>query len=479
MALLEREAPLRLAAEAVEQARLGHGGTLLVSGEAGIGKSTLIGRLLADLSRGPLVLQGRCEDLSSPRPLGPLHDMDLARRLPLPVREAMNDSGSADALFSSVLDVVGGTTGGTVIVFEDVHWADQATLDLVKYLSRRIGALPVLLVLTFRDDGLGPNHPLRRALNDLPLWSVRRLALQPLSSAAVAALAALAGRPDTGLHRVPELVEAGVLSLDLEQLRLHVREPAAEEETLDLVARAVERECLGRPARAEHFLRAENRGEHVHPAAVPHAGADDAAGTDDAPHLRHAGRRVVHERQHELRQRCVERLVGPREILGGSRPHVGARELSLERRDEGRRRVRRCDVGAATEQLRRERTRSCADVDDLLSCLHACKVREQRREPLGVAAHEVVVGGVRDLEHHLEYSRSGERTHRGRPWRRRDRESRRAMKAHRWPRRARGRAAPSGGRRPGAALCEARPPGGTRPRARAANRPSDAACRRG
>jgi DNA-binding CsgD family transcriptional regulator/tetratricopeptide (TPR) repeat protein len=200
MALLERDAPLRLAAEAVEQARLGRGGTLLVCGEAGIGKSTLIGQVLADLPPGPLVLQGRCEDLPSPRPLGPLHDMAGAQRLPPPLRRAMDNAASADALFSSFLDVVGSTIGGTVVVIEDLHWADQATLDLVKYLSRRIGALPVLLVLTFRDDGLGPDHPLRQALNDLPPWSVRRLALRPLSAAAVAAMASGAGRPDTGLH---------------------------------------------------------------------------------------------------------------------------------------------------------------------------------------------------------------------------------------------------------------------------------------
>ncbi|WP_448172465.1 ATP-binding protein [Rhizobacter fulvus] len=219
MGLLERETPLRLAAEAVDQARRGRGGTLLVCGEAGIGKSTLIEHLLAALPHGPLVLQGRCEDLPSPRPLGPLHDMAVARRLPVPLRERLDDIASADAVFSSFLDLVGATSGGAVVVIEDVHWADQATLDLVKYLSRRIGTLPVLLVLTFRDDGLGPEHPLRQALNDLPPWSVARLALEPLSAAAVAALARVAGRPDTGLHAatggnpffVTEVLASGVV----------------------------------------------------------------------------------------------------------------------------------------------------------------------------------------------------------------------------------------------------------------------------
>lgn len=221
MGLLEREVPLRIAAEAIERARQGRGSTLLVSGEAGIGKSTLIEHLVANLTPGRQVLRGRCEDLLSPRPLGPLHDIALAHPSLLPLKQAMRESASADAVFSSFLDFLAAGRNGSVmvVVLEDLHWADQATLDLVKYLSRRISTLSVLLIMSFRDDELGSAHPLRQALNDLPPWSVQRLALQPLSAVAVAELAAGAGRPDAGLHAatggnpffVSEVLASGVV----------------------------------------------------------------------------------------------------------------------------------------------------------------------------------------------------------------------------------------------------------------------------
>lgn len=221
MGLLEREAPLRLASEAIERARQGRGSTLLVSGEAGIGKSSLIKHLIATLAHGQRVLQGGCEDLFSPRPLGPLKDIALAHALPLSL--AMHDTAAADAVFSSFLELLGAARNGSVVVFEDVHWADQATLDLVKYLARRIGSLPVVLLLSFRNDELGPEHPLRRVLTDLPPWSVTRVALQPLSAAAVAELAARADRPDAGLHAatggnpfyVTEVLASGVVDMQL------------------------------------------------------------------------------------------------------------------------------------------------------------------------------------------------------------------------------------------------------------------------
>ncbi|MBV9174714.1 MAG: hypothetical protein JOZ81_32020 [Chloroflexi bacterium] len=74
----------------------------------------------------------------------------------------------------------------TIAVFEDVHWADEATLDVLGFLARRLGRCSTLLILTYRDDEVGQRHPLRRLLGDLagsPL--VRRLALPRLSEAAI------------------------------------------------------------------------------------------------------------------------------------------------------------------------------------------------------------------------------------------------------------------------------------------------------
>lgn len=196
--LLEREAALRTAFDAIALSRQGRGSTLLVAGEAGVGKSTLIKHLLARLDPSQRVFQGGCEDLFSPRPLGPLRDMALAHDKSL--LEAVQGAVSAEAAFSAFLGVLAGAGPSSVVVFEDMHWADGATLDLVRYLARRIARLPVLLVLSYRDDEVGPVHPLHQVLADLPPWGVERLVLKPLSASAVAELAACAGRPNDGLY---------------------------------------------------------------------------------------------------------------------------------------------------------------------------------------------------------------------------------------------------------------------------------------
>jgi len=85
-------------------------------------------------------------------------------------------------------------------VLEDVHWADEATLDLLKFLGRRATRLPLLAVATVRDDEIGPTHSLRTVLGDLPRGAVHRLELRPLSTQAVTTLAERAGRADAGLH---------------------------------------------------------------------------------------------------------------------------------------------------------------------------------------------------------------------------------------------------------------------------------------
>jgi predicted ATPase len=88
-----------------------------------------------------------------------------------------------------------------IAVLEDLHWADEATLDLVKFLGRRIQHVAALLVLTYRDDELGPRHPLRIVLGDLATASAVRLPLPPLSVAAVRALAANQPLDAEALHR--------------------------------------------------------------------------------------------------------------------------------------------------------------------------------------------------------------------------------------------------------------------------------------
>lgn len=147
--LLERDEALATLDASARAAAEGHGRTVLVSGEAGIGKTTLLERFGAGLALGRL-LWGGCESLATPRPLGPLHD--VAAQAGARLRSLVATAHDRAALFDAVLDELAAAPSPTVLVFEDMHWADDATLDLVKFVGRRVRRLPALLVLSYRDD---------------------------------------------------------------------------------------------------------------------------------------------------------------------------------------------------------------------------------------------------------------------------------------------------------------------------------------
>jgi len=90
------------------------------------------------------------------------------------------------------------------VVVEDVHWADDATLDAVRYLSRRIPTVPAALLLTFRDSGVEADHPLRQITGSLAGPAVRRLSLPALSVAAVQVLGAASAQEAAEIHRVTQ-----------------------------------------------------------------------------------------------------------------------------------------------------------------------------------------------------------------------------------------------------------------------------------
>ena len=168
-------------------------------GEAGIGKTALVDAFTRERARPGRVLRGACDSLLTPRPLGPLHD--LAGHAGPALRALLDDGAGPVDLFPAVLEELG-RQPPVVAVLEDLHWADEATLDLVKFLGRRIRQVPALLVLTYRDDELGPHHPLRIVLGDLATsGAVRRIPLAPLSLAAVRALAADRPLDAEALHR--------------------------------------------------------------------------------------------------------------------------------------------------------------------------------------------------------------------------------------------------------------------------------------
>ena len=197
MRLLEREHPLDVLAERAGRAAAGHGSVVLVAGEAGIGKTVLLRALVDRVRATAPPLWGMCDSLSTPRPLGPLRD--VADELGGAVPDLLRGAAAPHEVFAAVLDAL--RSRPRVFVVEDLHWGDGATLDLVRFVARRITGLPLLLVVSYRD-ALGTGHPLSPVLGDLVSTpDARRLQLAPLSRAAVAALLDGHGPDPADVHR--------------------------------------------------------------------------------------------------------------------------------------------------------------------------------------------------------------------------------------------------------------------------------------
>jgi DNA-binding CsgD family transcriptional regulator/tetratricopeptide (TPR) repeat protein len=188
--LLERDGDLAALRAATADAAARRGSVVLVSGEAGIGKSTLVRAWADDPGTDLRCLVGWCDDLLTRRTLGPLHD--VARGTSDALREAIARADTG-AVLDGILAELDDPLRATALVLEDVHWADEATLDVARYVGRRIDRLPALLVLTYREDALDPDHPFHGVLAALPRGAVHRLHLRPLSGAAVTDL--VAGTP--------------------------------------------------------------------------------------------------------------------------------------------------------------------------------------------------------------------------------------------------------------------------------------------
>ena len=195
---LERDNYLDQLSELLRMATTGNGRTVLISGEAGIGKSALVEQFVSQHCSAARRLWGACEALFTPRPLGPLYD--IASQAQGNLSMLMGRDTERPTLFSAVLDELQKGPLPAVLVFEDVHWADEATLDLIKFLGRRIPHIPVLFLVTYRDTELCLDHPLRSVIGDLPSTAVARLRLAPLSEQAVTYLENLADRPAAQLY---------------------------------------------------------------------------------------------------------------------------------------------------------------------------------------------------------------------------------------------------------------------------------------
>ncbi|HXZ71854.1 MAG TPA: AAA family ATPase, partial [Streptosporangiaceae bacterium] len=187
--ILEREAELSVLADAVRGAAGGNGSVALVMGEAGIGKSSLVEALRSLLPAEGRLLVGYCDDLATPRTLGPFRD--LVGSVGTELSSAVTDVSDRDRVLAALRMELTWPEHPTVLVIEDVHWADDATLDALRYLVRRIAELPAVLVLTYRDDELNREHPLHGLLGQASRSDrVRRLPLRRLSQQAVRQLSA-------------------------------------------------------------------------------------------------------------------------------------------------------------------------------------------------------------------------------------------------------------------------------------------------
>jgi hypothetical protein len=182
--ILERDRELGVLTEAVRAAQHGAGCVALVFGEAGIGKSCVVEALRARVPARGRMLVGYCDDLATKRALGPFRD--LAGSAGTALTLAVQDGGDRDRLFAALRAELEGPPTPTVLVIEDVHWADDATLDALRFLIRRITRLPAVLVLTYRDDEVGNTHPLHQLLGQAAgMAAVHRLPLRRLSADAV------------------------------------------------------------------------------------------------------------------------------------------------------------------------------------------------------------------------------------------------------------------------------------------------------
>ena len=407
--MLERDAQLALLLDAVSRLRAGEGGVAIVSGEAGIGKSTLLDAFIAALPAEVRLLRGWCDNLVTAHPLGPIREAIRGRPgslVPSPELDQALSAGEVPAVLTGLTAALGHGRPA-VLVIEDLHWADDATLDVLAYLARRLEQLRLLLVVSLRPED-SSSVALRRFLGGLPARGTVRVELSPLSRAAVAELndggvwntdelfrvtggnafyvtEALAGSPAGG---VPQTVTDAVLA------RLH--------RTGEACQRALEHLSVW-------------SGELPHELAEAVLG-DDLDGLAEAETGR-AGDR--HQRWHPVPSRTGQaghRALGTVAAAAGDRPAHGRRAG----------RLRRPAQAAAPRHpvwRRAGDRRSCAD--------RGCVLGPCRGEPAG--------GGL------LRRSPRGGTPHAAGPTRRRLRQLRLGV-AHRPPVRRSGRQRPARGR---------------------------------
>ncbi len=187
MELLERQNELARLQLLWANATTGWGKTVLITGEAGVGRTSFLQQFSQAIKDSGAYFIGCCEPLFSPRPLGPLYD--IAPRLGKSFSHSIREQENHSVIFASLLDELTRLGKPICLVIEDVQWADAGTLDLIQYLGRRIENMPILMLLSYRTCELAADHPLRASIGSLSREHTERIDLQPLSRESVAVLA--------------------------------------------------------------------------------------------------------------------------------------------------------------------------------------------------------------------------------------------------------------------------------------------------
>jgi DNA-binding CsgD family transcriptional regulator len=279
-------------------ANAGHGRIVAIAAEAGAGKTALVEHFVRGYAKQAALHWGACENLSTPEILLPLRDIARA------AGESLDTGADHMHLFEWLLRLLSSAATPSILVIEDLHWGDTATLDLLRFLARRIARVRVLLLLTYRDEEVNARSPIRHLLGEAIPGSVERMSLQPLSLTAVDQLALKAGRSGKDVYALT----AGNPFLVTESLAATQAIPteAVRDATLARVSRlsAVARKALEAvsifPRRAETAVVAE---------LIP-AGLDAALDECIEKGMLGLDRGVVRFR-HELARLAIEASIAP------------------------------------------------------------------------------------------------------------------------------------------------------------------------
>ena len=230
--LLEREDLVEGLAARLEDAGNGNGSMILVAGEAGAGKTSLVRAFLDSLDDSVLVIEGACDPLTTPRPLSPLYDFAADPDAGL---DDLDFDGTPFDTFEGVLDRLRNTIRPIVMVIEDIHWADEGTMDFLRFVGRRVADAKAMVICTYRDDEVGPGHPLRPVLGQvIPLFTTHRLKVPPLT---IDAISTLAAGHDVDPRTLLDLTEGNAFYVTEVLAAGHIAPESVEEAVLARVAR--------------------------------------------------------------------------------------------------------------------------------------------------------------------------------------------------------------------------------------------------